>query len=89
MTDAINGFLRVLLSEIPGYTYNIGNPSPGISMKDLVKGNSKALGNKPLEFDTVDYPSTYPADESNRPALTSLRQLLNLDMHLELVWMRT
>jgi UDP-glucuronate decarboxylase len=48
VTDAINGFLRVLLSEILGDPYNIGNPSPEISMKDIVKENSKALGNKPV-----------------------------------------
>jgi len=66
VTDAINGFLRVLLSGIPGEPYNIGNPSPEISMKDLAKEISKALGNKPVEFDIVDYPDTYPADEPNR-----------------------
>jgi UDP-glucuronate decarboxylase len=66
VTDAINGFIRVLLSGIPGEPYNIGNPSPEISMKDLAGEISKALGNKPVEFDIVDYPDTYPADEPNR-----------------------
>ena len=66
MTDAINGFLRILLSGIPDEPYNVGNPSPEISMKDLAKEISKALGDKPVEFDIVDYPDTYPADEPNR-----------------------
>jgi UDP-glucuronate decarboxylase len=35
-------------------------------MKDLAKENSKALGNKPVEFDIVDHPDTYPAYEPNR-----------------------
>jgi UDP-glucuronate decarboxylase len=50
VTDAFNGFLRVLLSGIPGEPYNIVNPSPEISIKDLPKEISNALGNKPVAF---------------------------------------
>jgi len=66
VTDAIEGFLRVLLSGIPSERYNIGIPSPEISIKELAKEIRKPLGNKPEEFDIVDYYVTYSADEPNR-----------------------
>jgi UDP-glucuronate decarboxylase len=65
VTDAIGGFLRVLMDGVPGEPYNIGNPSPEISMKDLSVMVGNVLG-RPVEYDIVDYPDTYPADEPNR-----------------------
>ena len=66
VTDAVVGFLRVLTDGVPGEPYNIGNPTPEISMKDLAHEVAKALGKEKVEFDIVDYPDTYPADEPNR-----------------------
>lgn len=66
VTDAIGGFLRVLMEGVPGEPYNIGNPSPEISMKALAVEVARALGRDKVDFDVVDYPDTYPADEPNR-----------------------
>jgi len=65
ITDAIRGFLQVLVSGVPGEPYNIGNPSPEISMIDLAYEIGKTLG-KEVKFDIVEYPDSYPADEPNR-----------------------
>lgn len=66
VTDAIGGFLRVLMEGVPGEPYNIGNPSPEISMKALAVEVARALGRDKVDFDVVNYPDTYPADEPNR-----------------------
>lgn len=66
VTDAVVGFLKVLTDGVPGEPYNIGNPYPEISMKNLALEVAKALGKESVEFDIVDYPDTYPADEPNR-----------------------
>jgi UDP-glucuronate decarboxylase len=66
VTDAVGGFLRVLMEGVPGEPYNIGNPSPEISMKALAVEVARALGRDKVDFDIVDYPDTYPADEPNR-----------------------
>ena len=65
ITDAMEGFIRVILNGVPGEAYNIGNPNPEISVKELIKKMEKILG-KRIEYDLVDYPDSYPADEPNR-----------------------
>lgn len=65
VTDAINGFLRVIAKGVPGETYNIGNTKPELSMLDLVKYCGEALGKK-LDYTIIEYPDSYPADEPNR-----------------------
>lgn len=65
VTDAIRGFLQVLVNGTPGEPYNIGNPSPEISIVDLAKVIGRVL-NKDVNFDITDYPESYPADEPNR-----------------------
>ena len=65
VTDAMVGFLLVVLKGVPGEAYNIGAPSPEISMLDLVRRIEKALG-KPTEHNIIEYPDSYPADEPNR-----------------------
>lgn len=78
VTDAVGGFLRVLMEGVPGEPYNIGNPSPEISMKALAVEVARALGRDKVDFDVVDYPDTYPADEPNRrcPDITKAAQQL-------------
>ncbi len=66
ITDAVVGFLRVLLDGVPGEPYNIGNPKPEISMRELVEKVRIVLDNKSIDFQVVDYPDTYPSDEPNR-----------------------
>jgi len=65
ITDAMNGFLRVIAKGVPGEAYNIGNPKPEISMLDLVKTMEKVHGEK-LDVNTIEYPDSYPADEPLR-----------------------
>ena len=65
ITDAINGFLRVCALGVPGEAYNVGNPSPEISMKELVERTEKVLGRE-VEHNLMEYPDAYPADEPNR-----------------------
>jgi UDP-glucuronate decarboxylase len=75
VTDAINGFLRVITGGVPGEAYNIGNPKPEISMLDLVKTMEKALSRK-LDYRLMEYPDSYPADEPQRrcPDITKARR---------------
>jgi UDP-glucuronate decarboxylase len=65
ITDAINGFLRVLIDGHPGEPYNIGNPKPEISMIDLVKHIERAL-ERDVPLHLMDYPDSYPGDEPQR-----------------------
>src|SRR3990167_4257354 len=65
VTDAVAGFLKVLLRASAGEAYNIGNPKPEVSMLDLVKRVSKVLG-RAVKHNIIEYPDSYPADEPNR-----------------------
>ena len=55
----------VNLCGVPGEVYNIGNPTPEISIDELVINIEKVLGRK-IPCDIVDYPDSYPADEPMR-----------------------
>ena len=76
ITDAIYGFLLTLLDGKSGEAYNIGNPDNEISMVQLAGMFAKLVDG--ASFDTVDYPSTYPAGEPNRrcPDITKARDHL-------------
>ena len=65
VTDAIIGFLKVLLHGAPAQAYNIGNPVPEVSMLDLAKTLEQVVG-RTLDLKLVDYPDSYPADEPQR-----------------------
>jgi UDP-glucuronate decarboxylase len=85
VTDAIAGFLLVLLKGVPGETYNIGNPSPEVSMVELVQRIERVLG-RPVAHDVVEYPDSYPADEPNRrcPDITKARLQLGYRPRIDL-----
>ena len=85
ITDAMNGFLRVIASGVPGEAYNIGNPKPEISMLDLVKGMEKAAGRK-FDYNIVEYPDSYPADEPLRrcPDITKARRQVGFEPAVDL-----
>ncbi len=77
VSDAIVGFLKVLLSGTSGEVYNVGNNKPEVTMYELakiltgiIKGNSK--------IEIIDYPKTYPAGEPQRrcPDLTKITKEL-------------
>ena len=67
ITDAMVGFMKVILGGIAGEAYNIGNTKPEISMVELVQTMEKVLDRK-LDYDVIEYPDSYPADEPNRRA---------------------
>lgn len=63
ITDAMEGFLRVLLNGGAGEVYNIGNDAPEVTVKELAQ-NFQALLD--CEIQEVPYPDTYPASEPMR-----------------------
>lgn len=65
ISDAMQGFLRVVARGVAGEPYNIGNPKPEISMLDLCKVMEESIGRK-LQLEVVEYPDSYPADEPMR-----------------------
>ena len=85
ITDAMVGFLLVVLKGVPGEAYNIGNPKPEISMIDLVKEIERVASSK-VEYNIVEYPDSYPADEPNRrcPDIRKARLQLDYDPAVEL-----
>jgi UDP-glucuronate decarboxylase len=85
ITDAMCGFLQVLLDGHPGESYNIGNPSPEISMIDFAARIGKVL-NREVKFEIINYPSSYPGDEPNRrcPDITKARNHLGFEPVIDL-----
>lgn len=65
ITDAMVGFLLVVLRGLPGEPYNVGCASPEISVHDLADRLERVLGRK-VARDVVEYPDSYPADEPMR-----------------------
>lgn len=77
ITDAITGFLKVLLSGRAGEVYNIGNDDQEITMEDLAK-IFVAEATTGARVQTIPYPEAYPAGEPQRraPDLTKARTQL-------------
>jgi len=63
--DAINGILRACVLGQPGNVYNIGRSNPELSVKDLLF-LTESLIDKPINYEYVEYPDSYPADEPLR-----------------------
>jgi len=78
ITDAISGFLKVVLNGVPGEPYNIGNPEPEVSILDLVEVMKK-VSYKKITYNIVNYPDSYPSDEPNRrvPNIDKAKKDLN------------
>ena len=64
ITDAIEGFLRVICLGKKGEAYNIGNNKPEISVKGIFKILTKI--NKKVSASFVNHPKSYPDDEPQR-----------------------
>ena len=77
--------MRVLADGVPGEVYNIGNPKPEITMLDLVKTMEKAA-EKSLEYNLIEYPDSYPADEPLRrcPDITKARHQIGFEPTVKL-----
>lgn len=76
VTDAIEGFLRVLLKGEAGEPYNVGNPQPEVTMLQLVEHLGRAI-NVDVKHIVQEHPSSYPADEPQRrcPDITKVSAL--------------
>lgn len=66
ITDAIAGFLKVLLLGKAGEVYNIGNPEPEITVTDLAMKMVRISRLRDVNLEMINYPDTYPADEPMR-----------------------
>lgn len=76
ITDAIEGFLRVLLLGKPGNAYNIGNDDNEISMRNFAGLFSDFIPGAKCQL--IAYPPSYPAGEPQRrcPDLTKAKKQL-------------
>ena len=77
ITDAITGFLKVLLRGRAGEPYNIGNAANEISMLNLAELYGKLVPDS--TFQHIAYPDSYPAGEPQRrcPDLSKAHEQLN------------
>jgi UDP-glucuronate decarboxylase len=66
VNDAIDGFLRALVLGRSGEPYNVGNPSPEISVRQLAFMSSAMMGVRLDGIEVLPHPASYPADEPNR-----------------------
>ena len=78
ITDAIEGFIRVLCYGKKGEVYNIGNTDPEISVSQIFKVLNK-IHNKKIHSKFIKHPKSYPSDEPQRrcPDLTKAKTHLN------------
>ena len=78
ITDAIEGFIRVLCYGKRGEVYNIGNTDPEISVSQIFKVINK-IHNKKIHSKFIKHPKSYPSDEPQRrcPDLTKAKTHLN------------
>jgi len=77
ITDAMTGFLKILVQAKSPDVFNVGNPNPEISMMDLAKNLCQLTNHKP-GFEVINYPSDYPEDEPNRrcPDISKISHVL-------------
>ena len=78
VSDAINGFLKVIAKDEIFGVYNIGNDKGEISVIDLVKTAEEVMKKK-INYKITPYPSEYPPDEPKRrcPNLDNANKNLN------------
>ena len=86
ITDAITGFLKVLLSGLNGEPYNIGNPNPEISMLELIEKIQQLYPDKAIDYKVIKHPDTYPADEPQRrcPNIDKAKMHLNYNPQIKI-----
>jgi len=78
VSDAISGFLKVILKDELFGVYNIGNDQGEISVKDLVKITEEVMDVK-LNYIISSYPKEYPPDEPRRrcPDISKAKKNIN------------
>ncbi len=77
VTDAVVGFLKVLLSGRNGEVYNVGSDENEINMMSLAQLVAD-ISKKKVEIKKIEYPSRYPQEEPRRrcPDLKKIRTTL-------------
>ncbi len=65
ITDAMEGFLRVLYFGKSGEVYNIGNNKPEVSVKKIYNIFQK-IYDKKIKANFIKHPKSYPNDEPQR-----------------------
>lgn len=85
ITDAIQGFLKVLASEKNGEAYNVGVDKEEINMVSLANLISQ-LSPKPAPVQLISYPKSYPAGEPQRrcPDISKIQNDLNYQPQVDL-----
>jgi len=85
ITDAINGFLRVIFKDEKFGIYNIGNDQNEISVIELVEIAEKVMSTK-INYKITPYPKEYPADQPQRrcPDISNAKKNLNYEPKVSL-----
>ncbi len=85
ISDAVTGFIKVLLSDKNGEAFNVGMDKEEIDMATLARFTSDLMGTN-TRAELVNYPPSYPGDEPRRrcPDLTKIRALLGYDPDINL-----
>lgn len=85
ITDAIVGFLKVLLVGQNAQAYNIGHDKTEVTVNNLAQVLNKIF-NGTLKINNIDYPKDYPQGEPQRrcPDLTKSKKDLLYDPKIEL-----
>ena len=85
ITDALVGFFKIFCFGVPGEPYNVGNPTPEISVAELAK-LFQELSEIPVTYKPSSYPDSYPQDEPQRrcPDITKISTQLEFTPRVEL-----
>jgi UDP-glucuronate decarboxylase len=85
ITDAVVGFLKILVDADAPSVFNVGNPNPEISIKELAKLIQDTVSPN-TRIEMIKYPETYPEDEPNRrcPDISRIRTLLKYEPKVSL-----
>src|SRR3989338_420619 len=86
ISDAVTGFLQVLISKKGGEVYNVGNDQEEITMKDLARMVKQIMPEQDVQMKLIEYPAGYPADEPQRrcPDLEKIRYELGYHTKINL-----
>lgn len=85
ISDAIIGFLKVLLVGQDAQAYNIGHDKTEVTVNNLAKALNKIFNGK-LKINNIDYPKDYPQGEPQRrcPDLTKSKKDLLYEPRIDL-----
>lgn len=85
ISDAIIGFMKILLDSKTPDVFNVGNPTPEVSMIELTQIIKRVIKDD-FKVELIEYPATYPADEPNRrcPDITRISESLGFQPKVNL-----